>query len=206
VPCSRCRQQLKPSVDMTSGVKGCLFRESVDGTFHGLSPDHRKRGSQSSRRLLRLISVGWVPPDWRPSGAGLGLGPRVCCRRLTRTRMIPHRGGASSIDIGILVSLFRKARARWCVEAGRGTSWVMAHMKALSSRAMATTTCLACFPVRSVCGRVDTAARGLSTEDPGWMWAAVPDAVGDDGCLWPGSGRPRRLRSAPAGLGYGPLG
>ena len=29
------------------------------------------------RRLILLISVGWVPPDLRPSGACLTLGSRV---------------------------------------------------------------------------------------------------------------------------------
>jgi hypothetical protein len=40
--------------------------------------------------------VGWVPPDLCPSGTCLGLGTRVSCRRLTPTRVVPHRGGASS--------------------------------------------------------------------------------------------------------------
>ena len=46
---------------------------SWDGICAFLYPDHRKRRSQSSRRLITLISVGWVPPDWPPSGAWLGL-------------------------------------------------------------------------------------------------------------------------------------
>jgi hypothetical protein len=51
--------------------------------FHCLYADHRKRGSQSSRRLITLISVGWVPPDLCPSGACLDLGTRASCSRLT---------------------------------------------------------------------------------------------------------------------------
>jgi hypothetical protein len=31
------------------------------------------------RRLILLISVGWVPPYLRPSGACLTLGPSVLC-------------------------------------------------------------------------------------------------------------------------------
>jgi hypothetical protein len=46
---------------------------SWDGICAFLDPDHRKRRSQSSRRLITLISVGWVPPDLPPSGACLGL-------------------------------------------------------------------------------------------------------------------------------------
>jgi hypothetical protein len=29
------------------------------------------------RRLILLISVGWLPPYWHPSGAGLCLGTRM---------------------------------------------------------------------------------------------------------------------------------
>jgi tRNA(fMet)-specific endonuclease VapC len=39
---------------------------------------HRKSRSQSKRWLLLLLSVGWLPPSLRPSGAGLARGTRVC--------------------------------------------------------------------------------------------------------------------------------
>jgi hypothetical protein len=51
-----------------------------------------------------LISVGWVPPDVCPSGAGLGRGARGCFSLFTRTRMTPNRGCASSNrhrDLGV---------------------------------------------------------------------------------------------------------
>jgi len=48
------------------------------------------------RRLILLISVGWLPPYLRPSGAGLALGTRVCFSRLTPSRATPYRGCASS--------------------------------------------------------------------------------------------------------------
>ena len=31
-------------------------------------------GASQKRRLILLLSVDWVPPDWRPSGAGLSRG------------------------------------------------------------------------------------------------------------------------------------
>ena len=34
------------------------------------------------RRLLRLLSVGGLPPSWPPSGAGLGLGASVLSQPL----------------------------------------------------------------------------------------------------------------------------
>jgi hypothetical protein len=34
------------------------------------------------RRLLRLLSVGWLPPSWPPSGAGLCRGSRVLSQPL----------------------------------------------------------------------------------------------------------------------------
>ena len=58
---------LSVRVDMTSGVKGYVVSQSVDGLLLFLYPDlyldYWKRRSQSSRRLITRISVGWVPPD-----------------------------------------------------------------------------------------------------------------------------------------------
>ena len=70
------QQRLSPSVDMTSDVKGC------QPIFLGL---HRiflprcieRAGASNMRRLILLISVGWVPPYLRPSGACLCLGSSV---------------------------------------------------------------------------------------------------------------------------------
>jgi hypothetical protein len=31
-------------------------------------------GAGTTRRLITLISMGWLPPDWCPSGACLNLG------------------------------------------------------------------------------------------------------------------------------------
>jgi hypothetical protein len=44
------------------------------------------------RRLIMLISVGWLPPYLCPSGAFLDLGTSVCFRLLTFTRITPKPG------------------------------------------------------------------------------------------------------------------
>jgi hypothetical protein len=58
-------------------------------------------GASKNRRLILLISVGWLPPDLSPSGACLALGTRLL-NLLTLTRVTPHRGGASSDGYGHL--------------------------------------------------------------------------------------------------------
>jgi hypothetical protein len=66
--------------------------------------------------LILLIAMGWGPPDWRPSGAGLDLGTWVSCRLFTRTRMTPHRGGASAKRHGTLgVPLYAGTSALVCL-------------------------------------------------------------------------------------------
>jgi hypothetical protein len=91
------------------------------------------------RRALRRLAVGWLPPAWRPSGAGLTRGPSLPAGLGTRSRLTPHRGGAS-------------CHARWPPAAGRagasrlgafrghGPSGAMAHRKPARSRARATPT------------------------------------------------------------------
>jgi hypothetical protein len=39
-------------------------------------------GASKTRRLILLISVGWVPPDWGPSGACLTLGSSILYKPL----------------------------------------------------------------------------------------------------------------------------
>jgi len=55
-----------------------------------------RAGASHIRRLILLLSVGWVPPDLRPSGACLGRGTRVCFSLFTPSRATPTRGCASS--------------------------------------------------------------------------------------------------------------
>src|SRR4030095_4135944 len=55
-----------------------------------------RAGASKRRRLIMLISVGWLPPSLRPSGACLALGTRVCFSLFTPSRITPHRGCVSS--------------------------------------------------------------------------------------------------------------
>jgi hypothetical protein len=76
VPRSGFRQQVKPSVAMTSNVK------SGEQVFLGLHAVFfpsciGRAGASHMRRLILLLSVGWVPPYLRPSGACLCLGSSV---------------------------------------------------------------------------------------------------------------------------------
>jgi hypothetical protein len=65
-----------PSVDMTSDVKGCqqIFFRSSSYFFPQCIG---KAGASTRRRLILLLSVGWVPPSLRPSGACLTRGSRI---------------------------------------------------------------------------------------------------------------------------------
>jgi hypothetical protein len=92
-------------IDMTADVTrgeqlldvGVMLWSSVD----------RKRRNQSRRRLSRRISVGRVPPDGHPSGAGRTRGTRRPFGLFTPPRVTPHRGGASAEGRG-------NAGPRWC--------------------------------------------------------------------------------------------
>jgi hypothetical protein len=53
-------------------------------------------GASKRRRLILLLSVGWLPPYLHPSGACLALGTRVAYSLLTPPRVAPNRGCVSS--------------------------------------------------------------------------------------------------------------
>ena len=58
-------------------------------------PGSEQRRGQYKRRLIVLISVGWLPPYWFPLGACLVLDMRVGRGRLiTSSRVAPNRGRA----------------------------------------------------------------------------------------------------------------
>jgi hypothetical protein len=107
---------------------------------------HGKRRRPSDTPGEPAASRGLGPPDWRPSGAGLGRGPRVSCRRFTPARMAPHRGCAASHVRRQPAALCVHAPARLWLEGVRGTCGAMAHRHPMRARAIATTTWLACFP------------------------------------------------------------
>src|SRR5437870_259150 len=81
-------------VVMTSDVKGWepLFYVCLILSFLSIG----RAGASKTRRLITLISVGWLPPYLHPSGACLILGTRVPCGLLTLPRVTPNRGCASS--------------------------------------------------------------------------------------------------------------
>jgi hypothetical protein len=96
LPNLRCRfrQQLKAGVAMTSNVKRdyrFFYIVFVLCTFV-----IGRGGASKRRRLLLLLSVDWVPPYLRPSGACLALGTRVCFSLLTPSRVAPNRGRAAT--------------------------------------------------------------------------------------------------------------
>jgi hypothetical protein len=76
VPRSTCSPPLRPGVAMTSNVKG--WEQLFLGLHAVFSPSHMRRGGASKRRrLILLLSVGWVPPSLHPSGACLNRGTSV---------------------------------------------------------------------------------------------------------------------------------
>src|SRR5262245_17188884 len=85
--------RLTASVDMTSDVKGWEQLFYVCLIFSLLSIG--RAGASKTRRLITLISVGWVPPSLHPSGACLTRGTRVPFGLVTLPRVTPHRGCAS---------------------------------------------------------------------------------------------------------------
>jgi len=94
VPRSRSLPRLIPGVDMTSDVKGwppIFYIFFIPSTFV-----IERDGASKTRRLILLISVDWLPPYLRPSGACLALGTRVCFSLLTPSRATPNRGCVSS--------------------------------------------------------------------------------------------------------------
>src|SRR5499426_4086800 len=75
--------------------------QGLGATF--LRPQHRffllsigRAGASKTRRLITLISVGWLPPYLHPSGACLNLGTRVPVGLITLPRVTPNRGCVSS--------------------------------------------------------------------------------------------------------------
>ena len=147
---SRFRPRLTPSVDMTSDVKSWLKISLRHPAFPLLWCSGRD-GASHIRRLILLISVDWVPPDLRPSGACLTLGTSMPVGLLTPTRVAPHRGGVSSDARWKLATLFVQWPSVLWTYGVTVTSLAMAHMKPTSSRAIATTTWFACFPRASSC-------------------------------------------------------
>src|SRR5215475_12393570 len=79
---------------MTSDVKGWEQLFYVCLIFSLLSIG--RGGASKTRRLITLISVGWLPPYLPPSGACLNLGTSVPGGLVTLPRVTPHRGCVSA--------------------------------------------------------------------------------------------------------------
>ena len=92
---------------------------------------------QYCRRLILLISVDRVPPYCDPSRACLTLGTRVGRGRLFTSSRIARKPGPHSR---------RRPESQRSDQAVTATSFAIAHMKAMSSRAIAVTTTLGCVP------------------------------------------------------------
>src|SRR4051794_16710402 len=99
-----------------------------------------RAGARKTRRLITLISVGWLPPSLHPSGACLILGTSVPCGLVTLPRIAPHRGCASSDGRENCGVLWLQTSSYLYAFGDPATCLAIAHMKALNSRAMATTT------------------------------------------------------------------
>jgi hypothetical protein len=104
---TRYPARLMPAVDMTAAVKSWLALWS--DLFSPVYICHRRRRSQSETTVDPADIRGLVPPDVRPSGVGLALGPRVSCRRFTPSRVTPHRSRASTD--GRLKTFFSRCQA-----------------------------------------------------------------------------------------------
>jgi hypothetical protein len=97
------------------------------------------RWGQSHRRLILLRSVGWVPPDWDPS------------TRLPRSRDEDRPEPPLNVVEGYAENRGRTPTPTRdgvddLAQTVRGTSLAIAHMNAISSRAMAVTATFGCLP------------------------------------------------------------
>jgi hypothetical protein len=97
-------------------------------------------GARKTRRLITLLSVGWLPPSWPPSGACLMLRPSVPCSLVTLPRVAPHRGCAFADGRENLGVLWLQTSSQLYAFGVTATCLAIAHIKALHARAMATTT------------------------------------------------------------------
>src|SRR6266436_5082185 len=112
----------------------------------------RRGGARKRRRLILLLSVGWVPPSLPPSGACLHRGTSVPVGSLHAAEddTKPGLRFLSCTLANLLSASFtREQSGHRSVGLYRvtGTSLAMAHTKPTSSRAMATVTTLACLPL-----------------------------------------------------------
>src|SRR6266436_1547318 len=117
-------------------VNGALtYQRSFLFETRGSAP----RWGQSHRRSILLRSVGWVPPDWDPS------------TRLPRSRDEDRPESPLNVVEGYAANRGRtptptREELDDVAQAVTGTSFAIAHMNAMSSRAMAVTATFGCLP------------------------------------------------------------
>jgi len=88
---------------------------------------------------MLLLSVDWVPPDLRPSGAGLALGTRIPAGLFTQLKVTPQPGCVSSNVRRKPAALSVHSPSVLRTNGVPGSYLAMAHLKPTSSRGMATT-------------------------------------------------------------------
>ena len=99
------------------------------------------------RRVILLISVGWLPPSVRPSGACLILGSSMPEGSLNAVEGDTNTGAAPlPMHVGKPSEFRVKGQSVFWPYGVTGSSLAMAHRKPTNSRAMATVTTLACVP------------------------------------------------------------
>jgi hypothetical protein len=138
-------RRLRPSVDMTSDVKGGEQLVYVCLILFPFVSSSGRAGARKTRRLITLLSVGWLPPALPPSGACRMRGPRVPGGLRTPPRVTPPRGGVSA-ESGWTLLPGASTRRPLSACGDPAPCVAMAHRKARHARAMATTTCVACLP------------------------------------------------------------
>src|SRR3989338_8187387 len=120
------------------GKKRLPISRSFLLAFVSNTPGSAPRWGQSHRRLILLRSVDWVPPDWEPS------------TRLPRSRDEDRPEPPLNVDEGCAEHRGRTPTpTRDLVDDAYvviGTSFAIAHMNAISSRAMAVTATFGCVP------------------------------------------------------------
>jgi hypothetical protein len=139
-----------------------------------------RAGARHRRRLIRLIAVGWCPPDVPPSGAGLPRGPRVPAGLGTSARGAPHRGCASAERRGHPAALWGHWRAGCWPDGVTGTCRALTPRKPASARAMATTTGFACVPRERPSASGSWAPSATARES---VWTSRPPARVREGGL-----------------------
>ena len=190
---------------MTSDVKGWeqLFYVRIIVFF---LVSLGRAGASQTRRLLTLLSVGWLPPSLPPSGACLMRGTSVPVGLITPPRVTPHRGCVSSKSGGKPGQLVRQAAASFRLSVTRPPAWPWPTCKPFMlgpwRRRPAGPFCL--WPCAG-----DTVCRGGPGPASCWPGArsgALPGAgAGADG-LGRATGTPRHLRPAHDAHGYARFG